>query len=941
MSIKPFDKPISVQVKEITAHVVAYADNNKQNLKTVIYPSALFEEAVSDPLSPLTTDTVAGKADFDGQNANQQVMQSCRNRCNYDADGNAIAWVGPATPLAMSGETFSHGQVNNGVNYKSKVYHINSILEQDAVVIDGMMITITATQSYALGAICRYVDTNDSDAEIGDICTIARPDTPGGVGDGTLRVIDDKGVDIVSQVVNTDPLWGSSATAATFKNSHSRIDPSDFTISSMWLGESDNGDVPVFCAIDVTITLKIYDKIVDGVKTRHVGILTAVPQDDGVDLPDSYSNRSAVTSTNYSEDYDYPARIAAQKSAKTGVAFNGFSNETYHLKSELVSNVPCSGRIYSTLRKNINVYGWDNNEPPNWVVVSTVWVDGDQSVDDDLADNDVNVVIASSTAEMIGTMALTYDMQGSRKFAYAFINGLRQFVTYKAVTGKNVVNYTANVDMRRPDVEIIKGSNIDPSEFSAAIDSFVSAGIVADTWIVNPTLQNIVTAMVYDDGDEIEVSEGLGAVIGGNFTVNFERSAWANNNNILSPDLAKYTATGIDAKHPQDLASLGVSVGYFNVDDKLVLASALNESVFFGSALASSVVSKSRDSYPPNTSTFPNSMLGHNVDNSSIVELTATRVNSIGDKSGSSAKFITENGQGVDLLHYPPNLGVTDLKECTTLSALHGVVIHSDTDAISADPLAIVQNVNRDSNFSTSTLWASLADAYAHYADNLYDGSFPTAFLLLGVPTPAVYRIAGQGVHGDEGGAPVGWRQFNPIALEWDIVWLDGGSAPNPIIVPSNGSIASVIDGDMGGDVAGVSYIYSEPEATWLVAFAAGSITPTYTEANLRAAEKVGGMVSTSTSYLSDLVFIFYQNKCTGYRQKITGTNKYLYSISHAKTGEEEVALVFNLAKLFVGDIDGNVIDDITTLPSNIGDIDITTLSANGDNNEIALGLAE
>ena len=976
MSAKSFDTPQKLIIKSIVYSPSLKSSDLKNNVKGFLFPNAIFN-GVDDPFSNLTADIIAGKS------VTNAITNKPRYKYSYDNNGHFLAYQGALTLASFKNELNVHRGGAAGLFYKGKSHAYLEKGVAGAVVIDDMLVYVTEEGITGAGGFAiYYVDTlNDSNNPESSGAYI-RIENNNGFDVPTFVIGDSySGVELTSQAMLPDSS-GAERTVIIdnpyrFEFSHSAIDPTDFTVSVMATAAVKHGDQNsygeelYYAVLDVVINLEIYKQTVDGITTRHIRM---AGDTGGADENNNLSSRADITAVQHSENSDYNAIVASLKSTNTAVAFNLFSSETVKTKQTCASNLPCSGRVRTVIASETRYWIETTYDAEGAVLVpghysDWVWgngtgtaVPGDYPEDLGLL---VKGVIAGTQVIINGTVSMKYELVGSRKIAYAFIDNQRQFLTVKAAEGKSQVTFNATVSLKRPRIQgidvdthapgwwdnlvINKGAGSfsgDESNWITAANNYVTS-IADDTWDIAPTTEQMVLAVYYDDGDFFEGVDGINQVIGGGVSLAYSAGGWAYASYTsfggeliaeLSAASISYRLVNADKSMPIDVPNgATVANAYFNIDEKISASFSNSRSSLFGGSIRPAT---DETISPANVLTqVPSIGLGQLAKFFGVVEtkttITVTGMDSnresIPSKSflafmnkGSTGVPVTYNGLPIDIV---ADFGLLDLKELWVMPQF----TYGELGGAGNPVVLSVHQFNET--------WINLQDAYDHYSDTLYDGLFPTSFCIQNAPVPAVYYLAGQGVNGDEGGAVVGWRQWDRDLGEWRIVWKDGIGSVAPLIVPLNNDEAKVLNTDMGGSWRGSALVYDAVNVTWLPGADAGQFaTHSQTEVNSIQHEKNGGIVKTTTFVDSEFTFKnVYAGNSIAYRVPIIDTNKFLYTVSVFNQGDTPAAA--QTTKTYVGDKDGNILEDIPIFPSLDGDINVYDLRL--ENKELVLGVIE
>lgn len=941
---KPFDEPESLHVKSISVHWVDYLDFDKGWPQSMLFPSTLFNSTAEAPLQndmySFSGDLVGGPVNPGDIWGNGEgyggVMYEPMPKYTYDKDGHYVAFQGN-----MSANSSVHRPNGYGVLYKSKVYH-NGYSEglHDAVVVDGFLVVLTeATGKSALSS-CTYQDLNDPNSVeewLFDIATV-------------LDLGDNRTTEVViteaaggSTVYSGDYVADESAARQAVKSNHprsltfstGRIDPNDLTLSLLCTAWSNFGDEASSKeayqgVLDINVVLEVYYRTVANedetfTTTRHLGILTTT--DSATEENNTADFRDAVTAVNYTDDTDYPNRVAAMKAATAGVCFNWFASETFALVQTVVNNLPCSGRVYTTLRKEINVYGWNTEDPPEWVVVGSEWLNVTEAGPEpgDIMEEDTIGLLGASNALFAGAASMKYELTGSRKIGYAFINGSRQYLTAKAAPGKSSVSFNAVVNLNHLKIHKNSARVVDWAAYSeasattayrlgevylghkAVLDSYLAA-LVGDSWVVAPTGEQMVTAVTYDDGSYLEgCVDGLNQVVGGDFSYEYSSSGlgfheYTTEAGSFATDLkatsVSYLLTGADERQPSNPFSFYPAGAYLKADDKLGALTAYRPGAHYGGAARPPVDKVASAAAAEAFSVSNSNNIGSRLCASGLTTLTSTMlqeayaswflgfvtiVSAQGGPSVSEANLVNSYFKSESSLDVDAN----NLNLTQDLGASQALVIGGLTDQ--------VHQFRAD--------WTSFQEAFDNYDSVLFDGAFPTAFILNNVPIPAAYSLV------SVSGVPVGFHQFIPSTNSHQVVWVNNGELPTfPPIVPEDKSQVQVLNGDMGEPFAGVRFYYDASAATFRAMAQVEHASPTYTLAEVSGAESTGGFVGSKEAFISTLTLSgVYQNNAILWRVPVPGTSKFMYTAScyRATDAPAEDSLSFT----FVGTSAGAVLE--------------------------------
>jgi len=966
---KPQDKPVKLHIPSIGCHVLDYGSFTKANAKAFMFPSALFSLPSSDPFYDYNADIVVGK----GRGVSDENSY-CRYAYTLCSDGFYTLYDGALDTYALLGEASTHHPNGTGVMYRSEVYwgvdYNGGVWE--SVVVDGMMVTLTMQSAGKMW--CTYRDTRDPDSVTGEVFEI-------GPGTNTIALTNVyvKDTHTAQEVVSQDLLPDASASVSPpYTNTNprkafpinGRIDSSDLTVSVMCVshimyGEALDPNVIqeyYYGALDVSLSLEIFtsSQVVgdETIVTRHVAIdapLSVLGPGELQDPNDTLNSRDVITAVEYTDDYDYPGRVAALKSNKDGVSFNWFEDETLKMVQTATTNLVCDGRVGTVVRKQVNVYGWDESDPPEWVVVDTEWntVNETAPLEGDPLEEDTLQQIAVRTAPYVGTSTTTYSLVGSRKAGYAFIGGLRQFVTLKAATGKNSVTFTATVSLRVPLVQFNSSGTVTWQNytFSGSTDAYrsgadytahksaIDANLAAmpdETWDMTPTTEVMIAALVYDDGAELEGVDGENFVNGGGFSINYKTAGWSFAEYYRGttfyteavPSVIDIKMTGADMRQPLYPKQGYLATCYLNLDDKLSCVYARMPGSYFGGTARPSTneVLTGAD-----ITEVSGARMGFSQGRQGVTTLTVTQVqDSVRDSGEEIVAMHLVDPTGI---HSGPILEVYEAGTQTFPQNSAGAEISQNNAAINTGTgtTSTVQHFEQT--------WTTLQQAFDNYASLAVGGVIPTAFIMNAVPYPGVYWLAGSGPHGDQGGTPRGWRQYNDTTGVWDIVWLDVGGATEPIIPSLNGARAFVQNTPLGLAYAGAAFVYIEDTTSWIIAGDKQNVSPTYTMAELIFSEDKGGLIANTSVVESKTVwFGVYQNGGIVYRVPVPGTDNFMYTVSSFRYGN--VPDTTSLTRTFIGDAAGNVVEEVLdVLGFNDVNINIATIGQDSGGNHQELGL--
>ena len=950
LSIKPFDIPKGLLIKSIVGVIKPFAlEDFVGTSRASIHNKALFTGVPPAPFISLSTDLTSAP-----QPADTTITNVARFKHRIADDGHAISFVGPDDPFSYRQESALHrypsnlGAVykrfNRGVDFTDGYF--------DVLVKNNMMILLELSGSNAIS--CTYIDLINNEA--GNVFTIAIEDAD---QPGPFLIVYDahtgdtlQSIDFVSDL-SPHVTDSSISLDKPPKIAHARIDPADLTVSVMFkvqtnheviVADPDNVSHGI---IDIILPIKIHTSAIDDVTFYHAALAAG----DTTIL----SERTAISLVNYTEHLDYPFIVANLKSTHKALAFNWFPAESVGIKKTLSSNIVCAGRLRDFLRKKVNTWGEDPLNPPNRIILSTDWVNGSGAAPNDGDDMDpdgttaepiVVDIISGSLATFTGTSSLKYEIVGSQKFAYAFIDGVRQYISFKPSPVNPSVEFVATVNLKRAKVQHsstavvawldMEWNSVDANyrleadyieKKQVAINYLLDKG--DDIWDVAATPNNAIIAMVYDDGSYLEGVNGFGMVVGGNTLLKYLASERTFNeylhNGVFYSNIAsstiEHSITGADKRTARNPDDTHLQCGYLREDEKVSCVSADRPAEYFD-GLNDSIPNVTNKMVVSASGGFETGRVGY-------TDITQTPTLDLYDGSVLAiAAIVSWDGAASQ---FKVHINESSVLSGSINQKSPKLLIQSGTALPSSPSSPLTADDFND-------VWVTLQDAFDNYDTVLVGGLFATSFILNKVPVPAHYVLAGDGADGSGGGTPRGWRQWNQTLSRWEIVWLDAGGSVEPVIAPTDGDRVWVGNSVFELTFPNTSFYYYAAEHSWRPSITPEFASFSYTESQMLTAEKSGGFVDDSVFFNGSVIknVSFIQSKM--YRIPIPNSANFLYTIS---TSRETGLPSNNLTKLFVGDKDGNVIEDILEIETNDGLIDITQLSANSDNEHLTLGLIE